>query len=48
MVLLMQCLKALIVQVEGSPPGYDINCVLFGLNGTQAASMYSNGKIVDM
>lgn len=35
------------VQVQGSPPGYDINYVLFGLDGKQAADLMHGGKIWD-
>ena len=35
------------LQVPGSPAGYDINYVLFGLNGSQAAEMIHDGRIYD-
>lgn len=34
-------------QVQGSPPGYDINYVLFGLDGKDAASRMHDGKLWD-
>ena len=35
------------MQVQGSPPGYDINYVLFGLTGKQAAERMQDGKVYD-
>ena len=33
------------VQVPGYPAGYDINYVLWGITGAQAAAMTNNGKL---
>ena len=36
-----------VLQVPGYPAGYDINYVLWGVTGAQAAAMTNNGKLWD-